>query len=196
MTRDASSFDRLYRDLGDPWDYETSSYETDKYDRCLRLLSRPRYARALEIGCSIGVMSAAIAARSGHLLGIDFAPTAVARARRRGIPNARFEVGSVPRDWPTGAWDLIVLSEVLYYLDAQALERTIVRVAHSLARDGDCLVAGYTGDTDTQLSARDVEEQLLAGLGALRPRHRIRRDAHPSWIAAVFTCHDDRLPEG
>ncbi len=187
MTRDAASFERLYRARRDPWDYETSPYEADKYRRCIDLLPRDRYGRGLEVGCSIGVMSALISARCGLLLGLDAAPTAVARARARGFANALFEVGEVPRDWPDGQWDLIVLSEVLYYLTPEALEATIDAVRRSLAPGGTCLVAGYLGPTDTRLTARQVEARLLDRLGAEWPGHHLRRDSDASWIAASLT---------
>lgn len=189
MTRDAASFDRLYRESADPWDYETSAYEAEKYARCLALLPPRRFARALEVGCSIGVMSESIARRCDSFLGLDFAPTAVERARARRIPGAHFEVGAVPEAWPEGNWDLIVLSEVLYYLPPEKLDAVIRQVVDSLAPDGACLVAGYLGPTETTLSAREVERQLLAALSAARPEHDIRRDADTTWIAAVFACH-------
>lgn len=196
MTRDAAAFERLYRDNGDPWDYETSAYEADKYRRCLHLLPRERYRNALEIGCSIGVMSAGIALRCDHLLGIDFAPTAIDRARRRGITNATFEVGAVPEDWPSGTWDLIVLSEVLYYLEPVALESTIACVARDLADDGDCLVVGYTGPTETRLTARQVSGRLVDALTTARPKHRLYQCQGSSWIATAFSSRPDQSPAG
>ena len=186
MTRDAAAFEQLYRARLDPWDYETSAYEAEKYRRCLALLPRARYGRALEIGCSIGVMSALIAARCDSLLGLDFAPTAVERAQARGIPNARFRQGSVPEDWPGGTWNLIVLSEVLYYLSDDALAQTISLAARSLAPGGACLVAGYLGETETTLTAREVEASLLTELSAAWPRHAVHRDRDDHWIAASF----------
>ncbi|MFN0263974.1 class I SAM-dependent DNA methyltransferase [Tepidamorphus sp. 3E244] len=187
MTRDAASFDHLYRENPDPWGYETSAYEADKYARCLALLPRARYGRVLEVGCSIGVMSAQIAHRSETLLGLDFAPTAIERARARHISNARFEVAAVPQDWPEGPWDLIVLSEVLYYLEEEALACTIACVVRDLSPGGDCLVAGYTGDTQTTLTASDVEHQLLTALREARPEHAITRCAGDTWIATLFS---------
>ena len=192
MTRDAASFDRLYRETGDPWNYETSAYEAEKYARCLALLPSRRFSRALEIGCSIGVMSEAIARRCDSLLGLDFAPTAIERARARAIPNARFDVAEVPADWPEGQWDLIVLSEVLYYLSPSALTETIRRVIDSLAPDGTCLVAGYLGPTETTLSAREVETRLLTALSAEYPESRVRRDEDATWIAAAFDRNGTR----
>ncbi len=188
MTRDATSFDTLYKAEQDPWNYETSAYEAETYRRCLALLPRCRYTRGLEIGCFIGVMSAAIARRCDSLLALDFAPTAVARARARGIPNARFEVAAIPAEWPAGRWDLIVLSKVLYYLDPAGLDRTVAVVAKSLTAGGCCLVAGHTGPTETTLSALDVQDRLLHGLAEAHPRHAIYKDRDASWIAAIFEC--------
>ncbi len=195
MSRDAASFDRLYRENGDPWSYETSAYEAEKYARCLALLPPRRFARALDVGCSIGVMSEAIARRCDRLLGLDFAPSAIDRARARGVPGARFEVAGVPEGWPEGQWDLIVLSEVLYYLSPGALDEMIGLVSDRLAPGGACLVAGYLGNTETTLTAREVETRLLDTLAAARPHHEIRRDADTSWIAAVFDCGPDQ-PSG
>ena len=196
MTRDAASFDRLYRETGDPWNYETSAYEAEKYARSLALLPPRRFPRALEVGCSIGVMSEAIARRCDSLLGLDFAPTAIDRARARQIPGAQFEVAEVPKGWPDGQWDLIVLSEVLYYLSATMLDEAIDRVAESLAPDGACLIVGYLGPTETTLTARDVEARLLAALASSRPHHDIRRDAGSSWIAAAFISDSGHSSNG
>ena len=195
MTRDAASFDHLYRETGDPWNYETSAYEAEKYARCLALLPARRFARALEVGCSIGVMSEAIARHCDSLLGLDFAPTAIDRARARNIPNVQFEVAGVPEGSPEGEWDLIVLSEVLYYLAPDTLDETIGLIVQSLAPGGACLVAGYLGPTETTLTAREVETRLLTALAVACPDHVIRRDAATSWIAAVFECGGDQ-PSG
>lgn len=191
MTRDAASFDRLYAELGDPWNYETSPYEAEKYRRCLALLPRARYGAALEAGCAIGVMSGLIATRCDSLLGVDFAPTAVARARARAIANARFETATIPDEWPPGPWDLIVFSEVLYYLSPEGLERTIECVRRDLAPGGACLVAGYTGDTETLLGAGDTQARLFEALAAARPVHRIATDAARGWTAAAFQSGPD-----
>lgn len=185
MTRDAASFEKLYVDLGDPWSYETSTYEADKYRRTLALLPPRRYRRGLEVGCSIGVMSKLLAERCDHLLGLDFAPTAIAKARERGISNARFEVASVPRDWPAGRWDLIVVSELLYYLNGDDLEETITRILGSLAPDGDCLVVGYLGETETAISSREAGERFLYRLRECRPDHRIISANDDRWEAFV-----------
>jgi len=186
MTRDAASFDRLYREDPDPWDYETSAYEADKYLRCLDLLPRKQYRDALDVGCSTGMFTSFIAARCEHLVGLDFAPTALSRARQRCIPNACFLYANIPRDWPRGVWDLIIVSEVLYYLEPNDLRLVADLIAASLAPKGVCLIVGYTGSTDTVLSAQGVESYLLKRLALAFPLHNLRRDNSSMWVAAGF----------
>ena len=60
---DRDYFEGIYADGPDPWGFETSEYERRKYDLTLAALPRRRYARALEPGCSIGVLTADLARR-------------------------------------------------------------------------------------------------------------------------------------
>ena len=68
-------FEGMYADRPDPWGFETSAYEQAKYDATIAALGPAATPRALEIGCSIGVLSERLAARCDALL---------ARRRRRG----------------------------------------------------------------------------------------------------------------
>ena len=54
-------FDRKYAFDPDPWGFATSAYEADKYRATLAALPRARYRRALEVGCSIGVLTERLA---------------------------------------------------------------------------------------------------------------------------------------
>ena len=49
-------FDEMYRDVEDPWNFETSHYEQRKYAITVASLPRSRYRSAYEPGCSIGVL--------------------------------------------------------------------------------------------------------------------------------------------
>ena len=51
----AAYFEALYAADEDPWDFTTSAYERAKYDRTVAALGDRRFARGLEVGCSIGV---------------------------------------------------------------------------------------------------------------------------------------------
>jgi 2-polyprenyl-3-methyl-5-hydroxy-6-metoxy-1,4-benzoquinol methylase len=101
-------------------------------------LPRERFTNAFEPGCSIGVLTAELALRCDRLLATDIAdrPLQIARARLAAFPQVRFEQVAVPQGWPTGVFDLVVLSEMAYYCSAEDLELLLDRVVSSLTPDG------------------------------------------------------------
>jgi predicted TPR repeat methyltransferase len=127
----ATEFDDRYREQGDPWGYESSGYERAKYRQTLAACGPGPIDSALELGGSIGVFTTMLAPRCRTLTSIDFAPTAVseARGRLRSHPNAHALLGTIPDAIPAGPFDLVVASEILYYLDDGALEATLDAVA-------------------------------------------------------------------
>ncbi|RAI56136.1 SAM-dependent methyltransferase [Roseicella frigidaeris] len=160
-------FESIYAADADPWRFASSEYERAKYAATLAALPRPHYGRAFEIGCSIGVLTAQLAARCDSLLAVDLAeaPLAAARARCAGLPNVAFRRMAVPGDWPDGAFDLILLSEVVYYLDMADLARLAGRVAAALAPGGEALLVHWTGETDYPLSGDAAAEGFIAAAG-------------------------------
>ena len=76
-------FESRYQASIDPWQFGSSAYELDRYQATLDSLSRPTYRRGFEPGCSIGVLTAALARRVECLVACDIAQNAVARARDR-----------------------------------------------------------------------------------------------------------------
>ena len=162
----AGYFEALYARDPDPWRFMESGYEREKYAATLAALPRPSYARALEVGCSIGVLTHDLAPRCTALLALDAAraPLAAARARCAGLPQVVFRRMQVPHDWPTGAvpFDLILLSEVVYYLDAMDVTRLAAHVGASLAPGGDVLLVHWTGETNYPLSGDEAAECFIA----------------------------------
>ena len=120
-------FEAQYRDDPDPWRYRCSAYERAKYAATLAACGPGPFDDAVELGGSIGVFSAQLAPRCRRLTTIDYSPTAVRRARAALAPHrqARALLGAIPDDLPDGTFDLVVASEILYYLDAGALARTL-----------------------------------------------------------------------
>jgi len=173
----ARYFDDLYAGERDPWEFETSAYEQAKYDATLAALPRPQYRRGLEIGCSIGVLTARLASRCASLVAVDVSEKALDAARVRcwTLPNVAFENMSVPAEWPAGTFDLIMLSEVVYYLDAGDVSRLADRVSASVEPGGNVGQEHWTGNTDYPLSGDDAAELLITALG--RSARRIRQQS-------------------
>ncbi len=135
-------FDEVYRASRDPWGFETSAYEREKYADTLAALEGRRYAHGLEVGCSIGVLTVGLADRCERLLAVDVSERAVAEARHRlrGRTGVRVERRSLPEDMPDETFDLIVCSEVLYYLSRELLVDALTTMENHL-RPGGSLVA-------------------------------------------------------
>lgn len=156
-------FEDLYAKTPDPWRFATSDYERAKYDATLAALPRSRYSRALEIGCSIGVLTRRLAARCDRLVATDIAeqPLRAARLRLADSPGVEFLRGAAPADWPHGTFDLIVLSEVVYYLSPTDVDAMADRVVGALQPEGDLVLVHWTDETDYPLSGDAAVERLL-----------------------------------
>jgi SAM-dependent methyltransferase len=172
-----SYFDRLYRGDPDPWRFATSDYERRKYDSTLAALPPGRIGSAFEIGCSIGVLTQRLAARCGALLAVDVAEPALAQARARcaGLRHVSIVRMQIPAQWPDGGFDVVLLSEILYYLSAADLAATARRTQASLKPGGAVLLVHYTLPTDYPQSGDVASEHFIAASG-LRPITQ-RRDA-------------------
>jgi predicted TPR repeat methyltransferase len=164
---DQGYFERLYSGNADPWDFATSPYEKRKYAATLEALPRARYRRGLELGCSIGVLTGLLAQRCDSLLASDISAIALERARARcaGLENVRFEQRDFSRSFPEGSFDLIVMSEVGYYLSLPDLEHLRTRIAAALNPNGHLLLVHYTGETNYPLTADAVHETFIARQG-------------------------------
>ena len=111
-------FDAVHSESADPWDYTTSWYERRKRSLTLAALPRESYESGLEIGCSIGTLTAELAGRCASLLAVDASSTALGRAAERlaPFPGVSTRQLTLPAEWPDGHYDLVVVSEVGYYL--------------------------------------------------------------------------------
>lgn len=121
---DSEYFKKVYDAKDDPWDFESSEYEAAKYAATLAALPRQNYENALEIGCSIGVLTKLLAERCRHLLATDVSQKALDKAIERcsKLDNISFERLSFPNELPEDIYDLIMISEVAYYLSPKDWE--------------------------------------------------------------------------
>jgi len=161
----ADYFERLYAADADPWSFATSPYELDKYEDTVAALG-PRYGRALEIGCSVGVLTQRLALHCDALLAVDVNERALtaARARCAALPQVTFARASIPGGFPPGRFDLVVVSEVAYYWSDADLERARERIASSLESGGDLLLVHFLPKVDDYVRDGDAVHQFfLAG---------------------------------
>jgi SAM-dependent methyltransferase len=130
-----AEFEARYRADPDPWNYTSSDYEHDKYEATLAACGNGPFVHALELGASIGVFSELLAPRCQRLTTIDAAPTAAAAARARvaGARHVRVICGAIPDALPDERFDLVVASEILYYLTGGELARTLRRLERCTA---------------------------------------------------------------
>ena len=139
-------FDALYAvNEGDPWQYEQRWYEQRKRDITLAVLPNAQFSTAIEIGCSNGVLSEQLAARCQKLYCLDGNQIAVSLAKQRLQQHRHVEViqGIIPQDLPQQKFDLIVLSEVLYYLDPTSLLQVIEWLNTALNPNGSILACHW-----------------------------------------------------
>ncbi len=139
-------FDDVYAAAADPWGFETSPYEAEKYATSLRSLPRPTYRNALEVGCSIGVFTQLLGQRCEALLALDVAERAleVARARCANEPQIQFEQRSLPDEFPEGMFDLVTVCEVGYYWSAADLQQACRVIAQHQPEGADLLLVHWT----------------------------------------------------
>jgi len=170
MTVGPGYFDDMYASDPDPWGFEDRWYERRKYALTMAALPAERYHRAFEPGCSIGVLTEHLAARVDELVAWEpHGPTATRAASRvAALPHVAVEGSSIPTSWPDGRFDLVVLSEVAYYLDDAGLAHLLQRLGGGLAPGGDLVSVHYDGATDYPQTAAGVHE-TLARLSGLAP---------------------------
>lgn len=169
---DRGYFEDLYAGSADPWRFRTSPYEDRKYTATLDILPRADYGRALEVGCSIGVFTRRLASRCRSVLALDISSIALAEAARANadLGHVTFRQATLPRDFPEGSFDLVVLSEVLYYLSRADLDAVAALCTGALSPRGSIVLCHWLGATDYPLSGDEAADAFIA---AAAPRWRV-----------------------
>ncbi len=137
----------MYAESPDPWQLQQRWYEQRKYAITMALLPYARYRHAFEPGCSVGVLTCALAARCDHLTSLDVAGAALQATHRRLLDTGlRDRVTLLRRSlddpWPQAAFDLVMLSEVGYYLHPATLRAVLDRELSGL-RPGATVVSAH-----------------------------------------------------
>jgi SAM-dependent methyltransferase len=174
-------FQRIYDASQDPWNYRGSDYEKAKRDATIAALGGRRFKSGLEVGCSIGVLTRRLAACCDQLLGVDFVAEALAAARANCADQARvsFRNVQVPLEWPEGKFDLIVLSEVLYFLSPEDSLRLVSLCEGCLAADGVILLVNWLEQSLDDPCSGDVAAERFI-------------DAGRNWLTVEWNCRAAR----
>jgi SAM-dependent methyltransferase len=112
-------FEELWR-KGDPWAFDGSQFEHARYDALVKELGAQRYGRTLEIGCGSGSFTKRLLTLSDEITAIDVSSAAISKAKERfgGADQVDFRVVNAIDYDPVaeGPFDLVVLTETIYYL--------------------------------------------------------------------------------
>jgi 2-polyprenyl-3-methyl-5-hydroxy-6-metoxy-1,4-benzoquinol methylase len=182
-------FERLYSKEADPWKLATSEYERAKYNATLAVVGKRHFHRVFEPGCSIGILSGMLAKRCSSLLAVDVSELALHNARRNcsGKLNITFRQMQIPKEWPDGRFDLIILSEVLYFLGRKDIQRTASRLKRSLTGDGEVVLVNWIGETDYPCGGDEAAEIFLSETTEiLKPTRQARTKYYRLDALAMF----------
>ncbi|WP_120005011.1 bifunctional PIG-L family deacetylase/class I SAM-dependent methyltransferase [Nesterenkonia muleiensis] len=176
---------RLYAEAQDPWDLETSEYEKAKRRATLQALPRDRYRLCFEAGSSIGVLTADLAQRADRVIGWEPVERAAATARARILDletAGTVRPGTVSIEdralsalnndlGPLGA-DLIVLSEVLYFIPHHELAPIVSGLCARAAPEAHLVAVHWTHSVAGWPAGGAGTHEVLAGEPSLRALHR------------------------
>ncbi len=166
-------FETLYQQNPDPWQFATSEYEAQKYAMTIDSLPHTLYQSGFEIGGSIGVLTEKLARKCHSLLSVDVSeiPQRQAIERCQHLNNIRFELMSVPDNFPTEYFDLIVLSEVGYYWSHPDLIKAQRLILERLRSQGHLMLVHWTVDADVLPIAGDLVHDTFIDLVPDRLKH-------------------------
>ncbi len=136
-------FETLFSSKADPWKY-TSPYEQVKYEQTLSLLPKKRIEKALELACAEGHFTAQLAPLVEDLIAADISQVALERTAQRcaKFNHIKYQQIDLVKDPLPGQFDLVVCSEVLYYVGSlKNLQAVSQKIADALEPGGYILIA-------------------------------------------------------
>lgn len=173
--------DRFYAKRDDPYRFRSSRFNQERFKAMAACLGDGRPSRALEIGASQGDFTERLAPKVARLIAMEVSEVATRRAQDRltALRNVDWVCDDI-RSWepPEPGFDLIVLAEVLYYLDKPfsrgEFERLFPRIVGWMSPGGRLvLVHGFVGapqrlirlgyrERFERLGLKLMSEQLIA----------------------------------
>jgi hypothetical protein len=164
-------FDDMYAAARDPWHLAERWYEARKYSITMAMLPQERYRHAFEPGCSVGVLTEMLVERCDHVTSCDVAQAALDATRARIGDRASLTLclASLDAGWPAGDFDLVMLSELAYYLYADALRLVLDRECARLADGTTVVAAHWRHPVDEYPITGDEANALIRATAGLNP---------------------------
>lgn len=189
-----SYFEQLYRQDADPWRVRQRWYEERKRSLLLASLPQRRYRHAYEPGCGNGELTLELARRCDRVLAADLSAEALRLAQQRLLDagcsgNVSFAQHRLPQHWPRilpGAdkFDLIVLSEIAYYLSPEELARVVEHSIAGLAPGGSIVLCHWRAPFAQRiLSTVRVHAALQDAPGL----HRVLRHEETDFLLGIWS---------
>lgn len=187
---DPDGFEAMFQKDADPWNYAASPFEAFKRRELLRACGARQYGRALELACANGETSRHLVKRCLTLLAVDASPTVIDAARARvQAPGLTFANAILPAEAPRGPFDLIVVSELLYYMTERDMLDLIDRVVHALAPGGRLVLVHHTVGFGDAAQPPWLAQSRAKGRLMLDLRLRWRRKFRQFEVLALDKLH-------
>jgi SAM-dependent methyltransferase len=166
---DTQAFEDKYRAQPDPWSTQSKAYEAAKRERTIAACGPGPLGDVCELGAGLGLLAAEIAPRCTSLLALDAAPTAIAAAQERlaPFPHAEARVAELPDGLPAGPLDLVVASELLYYLPEPAFAAVLAWLVRTLRPRGRVVAVQWMGSAPDLARSADATGAALVALPEL-----------------------------
>ena len=158
---DSEYFKGVYNASDDPWNFETSEYEAAKYAATIAALPKAYYENVLELGCSIGVLTKLLHAKADHLLATDISDKALRIAAKRceNLNNISFKKLNFQHHIPADNYDLIMISEVAYYLSSDDWKQLVGKLYDILEVNGNIVLVHWLPVVDDYPQTGDEVHQ-------------------------------------
>jgi 2-polyprenyl-3-methyl-5-hydroxy-6-metoxy-1,4-benzoquinol methylase len=185
-------FERLYLESPDPWNYHSSPYERQKYDRVLACALKWRNASesALEVGCSVGVFSSMLTDHFDKVTAIDVSKEALAAATR--CNHTATNVGFIHRDLQSldtdDRYDVVFCAEVLYYIGEKDVETVCRQLDKYLSARGIILLVTGISTAPSESSYFDSWADIFADRFQQTFKEIVPDPVRP-YLIAVFSRH-------
>lgn len=167
----ALSWNLQYRSgLWDYLDYENAGGELFKVVQ--RYNEKPRI---LDLGCGTGVNLPLAPGTYRSYHGVDISAEAISRARSLNRPDTSYETADILHYRPQESYDVILLSEVIYYLPLGRISRFLRRLPGFLAPGGVIIIRVWGGlENRSQIEAAIYDSGLVIANERIAPP-----DGHP-----------------